>query len=126
MVLQVGKKHQKVNGIIYCIVSIASYSKSKHGDALVEITMRWLLSPASPIYAQLKPLIFLNLLVREDNITADKDFKHIFKWQCNLMLWNKGFFIKGFCITSSILHGQLQANGVPLHWIWSLLNPNDK
>ena len=71
-------------------------------------------------------LTFLNLLVGEDDITADKDFKHIFKRQHNLMLRNKGFIIEGFFITPSILHGQLQANGVPLHRIRSLLNPNDK
>ena len=42
------------------------------------------------------------------------------------MLRNKGFLIDGFCITPSILCGQLQANGVPSHRIWSLLNPNDR
>ena len=126
MVLRAVKKHQQVNGITYRTVSIASDSESKHRDALVEITMRWLLPPASPIYTQLKPLTFLNLLVREDDITADKNFKHIFKQQRNLMLRNKGFIIEGFCITPSILRGQLQANGVPLHQIQSLLNPNDK
>ena len=104
-VLQAGKKHQKANGITYRTVSIASDGESKRGDALVEITMRWLLLPVSPIYTQLKPLIFLNLLVGEDDITADKDFKHIFKRQRNLMLRNKGFFIEGFCITPSILRG---------------------
>ena len=89
-------------------------------------SLRWLLPPVSPIYTQLKPLIFLNLLVGEDDITADKDFKHIFKRQHNLMLQNKGFIIEGFFITPSILRGQLQANGVPLHQIRSLLNPNNK
>jgi hypothetical protein len=127
-VLLAGKKHQQVNGVTYRYgtLSIASDGESKRGDALVEITMRWPLSPTSPIYAQLKPLRFLNLLVGEDDITADKDFKHIFKRQRNLMLRNKGFFIEGFCITPAILRGQLQANGVPSHRIWSLLNPNDK
>lgn len=112
-VLQVGKKHQWVNGVTYRTVLIASNGESKCGDALVEITMHWSLSPTSPIYTQLQPLRFLNLLVGEDNITADKDFKHIFKHQHNLMLRNKGFLIDGFCITPSILCGQLQANGVP-------------
>ena len=115
-----------MNGVTYHTVSIASDGESKRGDALVEITMRWSLSPTSPIYTQLQPLRFLNLLVREDDITADKDFKHIFKRQHNLMLRNKGFLIDGFCITPSILRGQLQANGVPSHQIRSLLNPNDR
>lgn len=95
MVLRAAKKHQQVNSITYHTVSIASNGKSKHGDALVEITMCWLLPPMSPIYTQLKPLTFLSLLVGEDDITADKDFKHIFKQQRNLMLRNKGFIIEG-------------------------------
>ena len=125
-VLQAGKKYREVNGITYRTVSIASDGEAKRGDALVEITMRWFLRSTSPIYHQLKPLTFLNLLVGEDDITADKDFKHIFKRQRNLMLRNKGFVIKGFCITPSILRGQLQSNGVPSYRIRSLLNPNDK
>ena len=74
-VLQAGKKHQRVNGVTYRTVSIASDGKSKCRDALVKITMCWSLSPMSPIYTQLQPLRFLNLLVGEDDITADKDFK---------------------------------------------------
>ena len=88
--------------------------------------MHWTLPSTSAIYQQLKPLTFLNFLVGEDDITADKDFKHIFKRQRNLMLRNKGFLIEGFCITPSILCLHLCSNGVPQHRIWSLLNPNDK
>ena len=125
-VLEAGKNNREFNGVIYRTVSIASDGESKRGDALVEVTMRWNLRPESPIYKLLKPLTFLNLLVGEDDITADKDFKHIFKRQRNLMLRNKGFMIEGFCITPSILRTHLHSNGVPQHRIRSLLNPNDK
>ncbi|KDR76610.1 hypothetical protein GALMADRAFT_139524 [Galerina marginata CBS 339.88] len=117
-VLEAGKKHCEFNGAIYRTVSIASDGESKRGDALVEITMRWNLRSESPIYKHLKPLTFLNLLVGEDDITADKDFKHIFKRQRNLMLRNKGFTIEGFCITPSILHVVLGYR--LLKEIWSL------
>jgi hypothetical protein len=110
-VLQAGKKYREVNGITYRTVSIASDGEAKRGGALVEITMRWALRSTSPIYHQLKPLTFLNLLVGEDDITADKDFKHIFKRQRNLILRNKGFVIEGFCITPQ---------KAPVVWSYSL------
>ena len=53
----------------------------------------------SPIYEHVRQLRFMNLLVGHDDVTADKDFKHIFKRQQNLMMRNKGIFIQGFCIT---------------------------
>lgn len=68
----------------------------------------------------------MNLLVGEDNITADKDFKHVFKRQRNLMMRNKGIMIQGLCITPAILRIHLQSNGVSAARLRSLLNPNDK
>jgi hypothetical protein len=84
------------------------------------------LSPDSPIYALLQPLEFLNLLVGPDDITVDKDFKHIVKCQRNIFMCAKGVEIMGFCITPSILRSQLEFNGSPPHHLRSLLNPNDK
>ena len=80
----------------------------------------------SLIYLQLLPLRFMNHLVGPDDITANKDFKHIFKHQRNLLMCNKGILIQGFCITSTILHLQLKSHRIPSHWLRSLLNPNDK
>jgi hypothetical protein len=64
--------------------------------------MNTTLKEDSPIYEQLRPLDFMNYLVGSDDITADKDFKHVFKHvfkqQRNLMMRNKRF-IQGFCIT---------------------------
>ena len=84
------------------------------------------LSADSPIYALLQPLEFLNLLVGPDDITVDKDFKHIIKRQRNIFMHAKGIEIMGFCITPAILHSQLKYHGISSHHLGSLLNPNDK
>ena len=95
----------------YRTVSIASDGESKWRDALVDVTMRHKLSVQSPIYSKLHKLEMMSFLVGENNITADKDPKHIFK-QRNLWMWNKGVFIKGICITPSLLKIHLQLNCV--------------
>ncbi|KAH9177426.1 hypothetical protein EDB89DRAFT_1845132, partial [Lactarius sanguifluus] len=110
----------------YRTVCIASDGEAKRGDALVIQTMTSELSMDSPIYALLRPLEFLNLLVGPDDITVDKDFKHIIKRQRNVFMRNKGVEILGFCITPSILRSQLEYNGISSHQLRSLLNPNDK
>lgn len=105
---------------------VASDGEAKHGDALVIQTMSSELSAESPIYGLLRPLDFLNLLVGPDDITVDKDFKHIIKRQRNLFMRAKGVEILGYCITPSVLHSQLESNGVSADKLGSLLNPNDK
>ncbi|KAI0282410.1 hypothetical protein BC826DRAFT_1093961 [Russula brevipes] len=118
------QKHR--NNTIHRTICIASDGEAKRGDALAMLTMTSELSADSPIYAQLQPLDFLNLLVGPDDITADKDPKHIIKRQRNTLMRKKGVEVLGFCITPSILHLHLQSNGVPSHRLRSLLNPNDK
>jgi hypothetical protein len=110
----------------YRTVSIASDGEAKRGDALVILTMSSQLSEGSPIYTQLQQLELMNLLVGPDDITADKDFKHVIKRQRNIFMRNKGVEIQGLCITPSILRLHLKSNGVSSHRLQSLLNPNDK
>ncbi|KAH9043907.1 hypothetical protein EDB85DRAFT_2071109 [Lactarius pseudohatsudake] len=84
------------------------------------------LSASSPIYGQLSSLKLMNNLVGPDDLTADKDFKHVFKRQRNLLMCPKGVLIQGFCVTPAILRTHLESHGVPSHRLRSLLNPNDK
>ncbi|KAH9014798.1 hypothetical protein EDB83DRAFT_2508640 [Lactarius deliciosus] len=111
-VLNACNRQKRRNNATYRTVCIASDGEAKHGDALVIQTMTSELSVNSPIYALLRPLDFLNLLVGPDDITVDKDFKHIIKRQRNVFMRNKGVEILGFCITPSILRSQLEYNGV--------------
>ena len=73
------------------------------------------LSKCSLIYPQLQPLEFMNQLVSPDDITADKDFKHVIKHQHNIFMCNKGVKIQGFCITPAILQLHLNSNGISSH-----------
>ncbi|KAH9160972.1 hypothetical protein EDB89DRAFT_1862008 [Lactarius sanguifluus] len=125
-VLDACNRQKRRNNATYRTVCIASDGEAKRGDALVIQTMTSELSVNSPIYALLRPLDFLNLLVGPDDITMDKDFKHIIKRQRNVFMRNKGVEILGFCITPSILRSQLEYNGVSSHQLRLLLNPNDK
>ncbi|KAF8274383.1 hypothetical protein EI94DRAFT_1768655 [Lactarius quietus] len=118
-VLDACNKQKQRNNATYRTVCI-------RGDALVILAMTCELSADSLIYALLQPLKFLNLLVGPDDITADKDFKHIIKCQWNIFMCAKGVEILGFCITPAILHSQLEYNGISTHRLGSLLNPNDK
>jgi hypothetical protein len=125
-VLEACNRQKRRGNATYRTVCIASDGEAKRGDALVIQTMTSELSVDSPIYALLRPLDFLNLLVGPDDITADKDFKHIIKRQRNLFMRTKGVEILGYCITPSILCSQLEYNGISTHQLRSLLNPNDK
>lgn len=102
MILKATEKQKNHNGITYRTVCVASDGEAKRGDVLVILTMHSMLFSNSPIYKHLSPLVFMNLLVGQDDIMVDKDFKHVFKRQRNLMMWNKGLVIQGFCVTPPI------------------------
>ncbi|KAH9005718.1 hypothetical protein EDB86DRAFT_2795503 [Lactarius hatsudake] len=125
-VLEGCHKQKRRNNATYRTVCITSDSEAKRGDVLVIQTMTSELSAGSPIYMLLQPLRFLNLLVGPDDITMDKDFKHIVKRQRNVFMRTKGVEILGFCVTPSILRLQLESNGTSTHHLCSLLNLDDK
>ena len=124
--LTAAENQNRRNAALYRMVCVASDGEAKRGDALVRLTMSKTLNRDSPIYEHVGQLRFMNLLVGCNDITADKDFKHVFKRQQNLMMRNKGIFIQGFCITPSILRDHLRSNGVSSARLHSLLNPNDR
>ena len=69
-----------------CTISIASDGESHCGKALIHLTFKKQLKISSPIYPTLSVLPLMNLEVGDDDVTADKDYKHIFKWCQNLLL----------------------------------------
>ncbi|KAF8884586.1 hypothetical protein CPB84DRAFT_1850634 [Gymnopilus junonius] len=69
-----------------CTVSIASDGESRRGSAFILLTFKQKLSVGSPIYHLLHPLKFLDLHVGDDDLTWDKDWKHVFKCFHNLLL----------------------------------------
>ena len=70
-----------------CITSLASDGETRRGSAFVHLTFKRELSSQSPIFYLLQNLIFLNLFVGDDDLTCDKDYKHIFKRFRNLFVW---------------------------------------
>jgi hypothetical protein len=60
-------------------VCIASDGESRRGEALINLTFKRQLDPDLPIFPYLCSLPLMNLEVGDDDITADKDYKHVFK-----------------------------------------------
>ena len=69
-----------------CTISIASDGESRCSEALIHLTFKKQLELSSPIYPTLSVLPLMNLKVGDDDVTADKDYKHIFKRCRNLLL----------------------------------------
>lgn len=68
----------------------------------------------------------MNLLVGDNDLTADKDYKHVVKRLRNLLLRKMGSMVNGFHITPALLRFHLKANGVSSHRLNYLLNPSDR
>lgn len=90
------------------------------------MTFKYQLHADSPIYDMLNILPLMNLEVGDDNFTADKNYKHIFKWLQNLLLWDKGHEVHGVHIEPAMIHSHFASYRLNLTWINYLLNPNDQ
>ncbi|KAJ6541961.1 hypothetical protein B0H10DRAFT_2244898 [Mycena sp. CBHHK59/15] len=84
------------------------------------------LAPESDIYPILSDLLLMDFHVGEDDITADKDAKHIFKWGRNRLLRMLGMKVFGVQITPAIIRAHLQQAGHSTQHINSVLRPDDK
>ena len=108
---------------LFCV---ASDGKSHRGSALIQLTHKQLLSPSSKIYPLLFNIRLMNLLVGDDDLTADKDYKHIVKRLRNLVLHKMGVLVNGVHITPALLQYHLRDNKVSALRLDYLLNPNDR
>lgn len=68
---------------LYCI---ASDGDSRRRRSMSLLTLTHSLPPSSPIFPLLSELRLFNLLCGEDDITADLDWKHVFKRFRNTLL----------------------------------------
>lgn len=107
------------------ITSVASDGEARQGAAFIELTFKYGLSPNSPIYSLLQPLRFLDLHIGDDNITCDKDYKHIFKQFRNLFVRECGVVIMGRQITPNIMMSHFKSAGLSADHIQLLFNPED-
>ncbi|KAF8176492.1 hypothetical protein BJ912DRAFT_857405 [Pholiota molesta] len=107
-------------------ISIASDGESRRGEAFVQYTFKHTLSAESPIYDHLAPLVMMDLRTGDDDLTCDKDAKHVFKRLRNLCIREKGSIIYGVHITPAIIRAHLHSNKVTTERSGYLLNPKDK
>ncbi len=61
---------------------------------LVQLTFKKKLEETSPIYSQLKDLQFMDFHVGDDDVTADKDWKHVAKRLRNYLLRARGIVVR--------------------------------
>ncbi|KAJ7200082.1 hypothetical protein B0H12DRAFT_1289370 [Mycena haematopus] len=125
-IMTAGNNKRARGNITYRTISIASDGEAKRGAALVEAAMNHDLSPDSPIYPLLSPLQLMNFRVGEDDVTADKDYRHVLKTLRNLLMRLKGVKILGCIITPALLKKHLHSAGHSQAQVNSFLNPNDK
>ncbi|KAG6819331.1 hypothetical protein H0H93_012840 [Arthromyces matolae] len=107
------------------IVSIASDGETRRGTSFVQLTFKKELSPSSKIYPLVSCLPLMNFHVGDDDMTADKDWKHIFKRFRNLLLRTRGIVIMGIRITPSIIRLHLQEAGCTAVHLNAVFNPED-
>lgn len=109
------------------VVSIASDGEARRGKALVLLTFKQMLSPSSPIHPWLSACTLLDLHVGDDDITCDKDWKHVgAKRPRNALLREKGLLVHGTWITPTLLRSHLLEAGHKSQHVHAMLNPNDK
>lgn len=108
------------------VTCISSDGETRRGTSFVLLTCKHALAPSSNIFTQIYPLRFMNMLVGDDDLTGDKDWKHVFKRFRNLILRALGIVVQGVRITPAIIRSHFQATGLSTHHIHALFNPDDK
>lgn len=108
---------------IYCI---ASDGESKRGLALNHITTNFELAFDSSLYPILGELPLFDLKVGPNELTVDKDYKHIFKRFRNTIIRPTGILIDGTLITPQIFRQHLSDSPCDANRLDSMLNPNDR
>ena len=113
----------RIGGPMLCI---GPDRESRRGSALTLLTQKRLLSPSSPIYPLLAKLRLFNLLVGDNDVTADKDPNHVIKRCQNLVLRLSRVLVDDFLITTALLRFYLKEAGLSSHHIDYLLNPTNQ
>jgi hypothetical protein len=108
------------------VISLASDRESHHGKALTNLTYVVPLAPSSLIYNHLAHLDLMDYFVSPNDITVDKDYKHIFKCLCNALLHNNGCLVYGVCLTCAVICKHFKDSRFTDAHISYVLNPTDK
>lgn len=106
-------------------VSLASDGEKRRATSLIQLTLKNILNEDSPIYTLLSDLSFMDFHVGDDDITCDKDWKHIFKRLRNLLVRQRGVVVNNVRITPQILKEHLRQAGYSPQHIGAIFNPKD-
>ncbi|KJA12558.1 hypothetical protein HYPSUDRAFT_1096618, partial [Hypholoma sublateritium FD-334 SS-4] len=107
------------------VVSIASDGETRRGSSLAQMTLKKKLEASSPIYPLLKDLVFMDFHIGPNDITADKDWKHVVKRIRNYTIRARGVVIRDFRITPAIIANHLKSAGHTAVHVNALFNPED-
>ena len=108
------------------VISLASDGESHRGKALANLTYIASLAPSFPIYYQLIHLDLMDHFVGPDDITTDKDYKHIFKWLRNAILCKNGCIVHSVHLTYALVSKHLKDSGFSDTHIKYVLDPSNK
>ena len=109
------------------VVCIASDGETRRGSSFIQLTFKRKLSPNSPIHPLLENLKFMNFYVGDDDLTCDKDYKHIFKrWRNLLIRPLRGVVVNGCRIMPDMTMNHLRSAGLSPDHIRALFNPEDQ
>ncbi|KAJ7814764.1 hypothetical protein B0H14DRAFT_3746965 [Mycena olivaceomarginata] len=107
-------------------ICLASDGETRRGAAFMIKTWKRKLSPTSNIYPLLKDLQFMNFMVGDDDLTGDKDPKHVDKRWRNSIIRDRGIRVLGIDLKPGIIRTHLQSVGHTADHIRSAFNPEDK
>ncbi|TFK79418.1 hypothetical protein K466DRAFT_505593 [Polyporus arcularius HHB13444] len=117
------RRHLNSRGRLYCV---ASDGESRCGKALGQLTMACELETTSPIYSLIKPLPLFNCLVGTDDLTCDKDWRHVLKRFRNNLVRTAPLRVNGGTLTRPLIKRHLMDGlNMKSHTADSLLSPND-
>ena len=68
----------------------------------------------------------MDYFVGPDDITTDKDYKHVFKQLCNAILRKNGSVVRNVHLTHSLIHKHFKDTGLTDMHINHVLDPTDK
>ena len=108
------------------VISLASDGESRCGKALINLTYVAPLSRSSPIYDHLVHLDLMDYFVGPDDITADKDYKHVFKRLRNALLRESGSLVHSVRLTRAVICKHFKDSGFTDAHISRVLDPTDK
>ncbi|KAJ7709260.1 hypothetical protein B0H16DRAFT_1822031 [Mycena metata] len=107
-------------------ICLASDGETRRGTAFMIKTWKHTLPSTSSIHKLLKDLKFMNFMVGDDDLTGDKDPKHVHKRLRNGIIRERGIRVLGIDLTPGIIRTHFQSAGHNVDHIRSVFNPEDK